>query len=155
MYEVADLNVSTFFFFKDQTYKGRCVVAYKGHAKEISNIPVEELPLFAEDLAKAVKVIETVFNPDKINYGAFGDKLPHLHFHLVPKYENGSNWGDVFAITPDPKVHLSEEEYRSVKTSFRSIKRILITIIYTLLVVFIRTSTLCPVRLFYFHTRQK
>jgi diadenosine tetraphosphate (Ap4A) HIT family hydrolase len=27
------------------------------------------------------------FKPDKINYGAFGDKIPHLHMHLVPKHE--------------------------------------------------------------------
>lgn len=119
MYEVAELNVSTFFFFKDQTYKGRCVIAYKGHAKEISNIPANELPFFVEDLAKAVKAMETVFNPDKINYGAFGDKLPHLHFHLVPKYENGPSWGDVFAITPDPKVHLTEDKYQQYISQLR------------------------------------
>jgi len=112
MFEIAKLKVSTFFFFKDQTYKGRCVIAYNGHAKELSDIPVNELPLFAEDLAKAVKAIETVFNPDKINYASFGDKLPHLHFHLVPKYKNGPSWGGAFAITPDPTIHLQENEYQ-------------------------------------------
>ena len=30
-----------------------------------------------------------IFNPDKVNYGAYGDTGHHLHFHLVPKYKDG------------------------------------------------------------------
>ncbi|MDC0610763.1 HIT family protein [Vibrio sp.] len=119
MYEIAELSVSTFFFFKDQTYKGRCIIAYKDHAKELTDIPAEDLPLFAQDMAKAVKAMEAVFKPDKINYAAFGDKLHHLHFHLVPKYEDGPAWGGVFAITPDPKVHLQEDEYQQYISQLR------------------------------------
>ncbi len=30
--------------------------------------------------------------------------------HLVPKYKEGDEWGDVFAMNPG-KIFLSEEEY--------------------------------------------
>ena len=38
---------------------------------------------------------------------AFGH---HLHFHLVPKYKDGFEWGGVFAMNPKA-VTLSQEEY--------------------------------------------
>jgi diadenosine tetraphosphate (Ap4A) HIT family hydrolase len=67
-------------------------------------------------LAKSARAIQKVYRPDKINYAAFGDKMPHLHFHLTPKYRDGFEWGDVFAMNPKLK-HLSDDEYaQAVKT---------------------------------------
>ena len=37
--------------------------------------------------------------------------MPHLHFHLVPKYEDGPGWGGTFEMMPSPKVLLTDEEY--------------------------------------------
>ena len=34
MIEVAQLSVSRVFLFKEQTYRGRCLVAYKDHGSE-------------------------------------------------------------------------------------------------------------------------
>lgn len=50
-----------------------------------------------------------IFNPDKVNYVAYGDTGHHLHFHLVPKYKDGYEWGSVFAKNPGEKT-LSDEE---------------------------------------------
>ena len=55
------------------------------------------------DVARAAKAIKRAFGPDKINYGAYSDKLPHLHVHLVPKYEGGPNWGAPFEMMPANK----------------------------------------------------
>ncbi|MFQ8729698.1 MAG: HIT family protein [Enterocloster bolteae] len=33
------------------------------------------------------RAVHKVFQPDKVNYGAYGDTGHHLHFHIVPKYE--------------------------------------------------------------------
>ena len=50
-----------------------------------------------------------IFNPDKVNYGAYGDTGHHFHFHLVSKYKDGYEWGGVFAMNPGEKT-LSDEE---------------------------------------------
>ena len=39
------------------------------------------------------EVLHELFHPDKINFGAYGDTMHHLHFHLVPKYRDGFEWG--------------------------------------------------------------
>ena len=113
MFKVADLSVSELFFFKEQTHPGRCIVAVKGHAEEIFDLSESDRAAFIADIAKAAKAIKLAFGPDKINYGAFGDKRPsHLHMHLVPKYENQAAWGAVFEMNPG-KVYLSDEEYKA------------------------------------------
>ena len=38
MIEVAQLSVSRVFIFKEQTYKGRCLVAYKDHVDEMNEL---------------------------------------------------------------------------------------------------------------------
>ena len=83
--------------FKDQSHKGRMVVAYKkDHVAEIADLSKEELDLFMADVIKTVKIMRKLFNPDRVNYGAFSDTLGHLHIHLVPKYEGGFEWGGTF-----------------------------------------------------------
>lgn len=113
MIEICELKVSTLYLFREQSYKGRCIVAYKGHVNELFELEDNELELFMKDVKRAAKVLQKVFAPNKINYGAYSDKLPHLHFHLVPKYEDGPNWGSTFEMNPG-KVLLREEEYKEM-----------------------------------------
>ena len=35
MVEVCDLSVSSLFVFREQTYAGRCLVAYRSHVNEL------------------------------------------------------------------------------------------------------------------------
>lgn len=110
MIKIADLKVSQVFLFKEQSYTGRCNVVYKEHAVELYELSPKERAAFFEDVAKVAKAIATVFEPNKINYGAYSDTLSHLHMHLVPKYADGYGFGSVFEMNPQ-KTYLSESEY--------------------------------------------
>ena len=110
MIEITPLQVSTLYLFKEQTYRGRCVVAYHGHVNELFELSDTELALFTQDVARAARAMKKAFNPAKINYGAYSDKLPHLHMHLVPKYADGPAWGTTFTMMPEPKQLLSDAE---------------------------------------------
>ncbi len=112
MIPIAPLQVSTLYLFKEQTYQGRCIVALNDHVKELFLLDSDSQKLFTEDLAKAAKALNDTFAPDKINYAAYGDKVTHLHFHLVPKYENGPQWGQVFDMMPAEKILLADSEYQ-------------------------------------------
>ena len=107
---VCELNVSTLILFREQSHPGRCIVAYKDHVSELVNLSDEERNAYFADIDRAAKAIHAAFHPDKINYGAYGDTGCHLHFHLVPKYRDGFEWGGVFAMNPGA-VKLSEAEY--------------------------------------------
>lgn len=110
MIEVAKLSVSRLFIFKEQTYHGRCLVAYDEHVDDLNQLTDEARNAFMADVARVTRAMQKVFNPDKINYGAYADTLSHLHFHLVPKYQGGPDFGGVFQMNPK-KVYLTNEEY--------------------------------------------
>ena len=42
MIEIAQLSVSRVFLFKEQTYRGRCLVAYKDHANDLNELSDED-----------------------------------------------------------------------------------------------------------------
>ena len=66
------------------------------------------------DVRRVAKAMHLAFNPDKLNFGAYGDKMPHLHFHLVPKYASDPyEFGGVFAMNPG-RTELTDAEYKQV-----------------------------------------
>lgn len=107
---VCDLQVSSLILFKEQSKLGRFVVAYKDHVGEIVELSDEDRNAFMADVVKVSRAIHEAFQPDKVNYGAYGDTGRHLHMHLVPKYKDGDEWGGVFQMNPG-KVLLTEEGY--------------------------------------------
>ena len=113
MIEVAKLSVSRVFIFKEQTYHGRCLVAYKDHVDDLNLLSDDDRNAFMADVAKVTRAMQKVFNPAKINYGAYADTLEHLHFHLIPKYVDGPDFGGVFRMNPK-EVYLSDAEYQEM-----------------------------------------
>ena len=113
MIKIADLSVSRVFLFKEQTYHGRCLVAYDGHVNDLNELSDSQRNAFMADVTKVTRAMQKVFNPEKINYGAYSDTLCHLHFHLVPKYVGGPDFGGVFRMNPQ-ETYLTDAEYQEM-----------------------------------------
>ena len=118
MIPIADLSVSRAFLFKEQTYRGRCLVAYNGHVNDLNELDDEQRNAFMADVARVTRAMQRVFNPEKSNYGAYSDKLSHLHFHLAPKYVGGPDYGGTFRMNPG-EVYLSDKEYEEMVNAIR------------------------------------
>ena len=117
--KICELPASKVYLFKEQSHKGRVIVASKLHVSEITALTDEERNQFFADVDHVAKALHRIFSPTKVNYGAYGDTGHHLHFHLVPKYSNDEfEWGGVFAMNPK-RVFLSEEEYAELVETLR------------------------------------
>lgn len=116
---ICDLSVSMLVLFKEQSHRGRCIVAYKDHISELTDLTDEQRNAYFADVAKASKAIHAAFAPDKVNYGAYGDSGHHLHMHLVPKYKDGFEWNTTFEMNPQ-KVFLSDAEYKDIMEKIKS-----------------------------------
>ena len=114
MIEICPLQVSTLFLFREQTHRGRCVVALNAHQTELFRLDDETLCAFSRDTARAAAAVQRAFEPDKINYAIYGDLVPHLHYHIVPKYRDGVSWGKPFELNPPDKTLLGDEGYQAV-----------------------------------------
>jgi diadenosine tetraphosphate (Ap4A) HIT family hydrolase len=108
--KICELPASKVYLFKEQSHKGRCIVASKFHVSEMIELSEEERNAFFADVNKVSNAIHNAFHPDKVNYGAYGDTGHHLHFHLVPKYKDEFEWGGTFAMDPK-QTTLSDQEY--------------------------------------------
>jgi ATP adenylyltransferase len=115
---VCELSVSSVILFKEQSKKGRFVVAYKDHVSEIVNITEEERNAFMADVTKVAKAIHETFQLDKLNYGMYGDTGCHLHMHLVPKYKDKDEWGGTFQMNPQ-KTFLTDDEYSELAEALK------------------------------------
>ena len=119
MLDVCELPYSIVYLFRDQKNKGRCVVAFKGHKTEYFQLTPEENAGYFADVAKVAKVLDELYHPDKINYATYGDGMPHVHVHIVPKYKGGVSWGQPFSDSL-PKVLLTDAEYDAMIADLRA-----------------------------------
>ena len=118
--KIAELAASKVYLFKEQSHKGRVIVASKRHVGEIVDLDRRERQAFMDDVARVASALHKLFNPQKVNYGAYGDTCAHLHFHLVPKYADDEfEWGGVFAMNPNRK-YLSEAEYADLVAKIKA-----------------------------------
>lgn len=108
---ICELTYSSVYLFKNQAYRGRCVVAFKQHAEELFELDDEEIKGFMRDTKRVCRAVADVVEPEKINLGMYGDTCKHVHFHVVPKQKDGLDFGTTFQMQPQPPVYLQEEEY--------------------------------------------
>lgn len=119
MIEVASTPAATIYLNRDQKHPGRCIVALNSHKTEYFQMSDSERNAFFEAVARTAEAIDKVFHPNKINYATFGDLVPHVHVHLVPKYEGGLQWGSPFDDSVEKKL-LTESEYAEMIDKLRN-----------------------------------
>lgn len=107
-YQVCEMESGILYVFKEQSHPGRCILAHKKHVSELIDLTDEERNLFFADVARVSRAIHQVFQPDKVNYGAYGDTGFHLHMHLVPKYKDGFEWGKTFEMNPGKQMQTDD-----------------------------------------------
>lgn len=118
-YFCCEMESSNVYIFKEQSHPGRVIVAHKKHVSEIIELTDEERNQFFKDINTVSNAIHKVFNPDKVNYGAYGDTGHHLHFHLVPKYKDDYEWNGVFLMNPGIKI-ASDAECEEIAKKLRA-----------------------------------
>src|SRR5947209_13407201 len=70
-----------------QYYHGYCILVYRFHATELSQLGVEDRLNFLDELCILAKAIEDCVQPKKMNYEMLGNQTPHMHWHLIPRFK--------------------------------------------------------------------
>ena len=83
---VARLETSNLRLAKNQYVRGYCVLTLREHATELEQLSPEKQAALMRDLARAGAAIARVFKPDKMNYQLLGNLVPHIHWHITPRY---------------------------------------------------------------------
>ena len=65
--KICELPSSKVYLFKEQSHKGRVIVAHKKHVSEIVELTAEERAAYMEDINHVAEALHKAFHPQKIN----------------------------------------------------------------------------------------
>jgi diadenosine tetraphosphate (Ap4A) HIT family hydrolase len=85
-HRIAELAVSTAALFPDQTFRGRCLVTLREHYTELFQLTPAMRTAFVEDVSRVAEALSRALKPIKLNYELLGNQVPHMHWHIIPRF---------------------------------------------------------------------
>jgi diadenosine tetraphosphate (Ap4A) HIT family hydrolase len=76
----------------DTLYPGFCRVIHNRHIIEMTDLPPAGSSQMMMSVCKVEQAIRDVMAPDKINLASFGNAVPHLHWHVIPRWRNDAHF---------------------------------------------------------------
>lgn len=93
-------------------YPGFCRVILKRHAREMADLGEGERDgLMAVVFAVEAAVRETM-QPHKMNLASLGNMTPHVHWHIVPRFEDDRHFPDPIWAVPQREGVVPPERAR-------------------------------------------
>jgi diadenosine tetraphosphate (Ap4A) HIT family hydrolase len=72
----------------DADYPGFCRVVWQRHVAEMTDLdPAERRHLMSVVFA-AESAVRATARPDKVNLASLGNQVPHLHWHIIPRWRD-------------------------------------------------------------------
>ena len=73
-------------------YPGFLRVIVKDHIKEMTNLPTAGQAALMRVVFAAEAALREVMQPDKINIASLGNVVPHLHWHVIARFDWDSHF---------------------------------------------------------------
>ena len=67
-------------------YAGFCRVIWTAHVKEMTDLAIDDREHVMHVVLAVESVLRGELNPLKINLASLGNMVPHLHWHVIPRY---------------------------------------------------------------------
>lgn len=89
----------------DAHYPGFCRVILNRHVKEMTDLDEAERAQLMHAVFAVESAVREVVQPDKINLASLGNMVPHVHWHIIPRFANDRHfpnpiWGEAKRETP-------------------------------------------------------
>ena len=121
---VAKLAASSWYLPHNQMYRGHSVLVFDTrHVTRIDQLSAAEWRDYSTDLHRATRVTVSVCKPDHLNVESLGNIMPHLHWHVIPRYKDDGRWRQpIWA--PDaasqPERRLAEDDRAKLLAALRA-----------------------------------
>lgn len=102
-------------------FPGYCRVIWHSHVREMSDLTVADQRHVLDVVLALERAIRKVMVPDKINLAALGNMTPHLHWHVIPRWQDDSHFPDAIwasarrevPMRPRPQVSVLQSALRA------------------------------------------
>jgi diadenosine tetraphosphate (Ap4A) HIT family hydrolase len=84
---------------EDPHYGGFCRVILNRHIKEMTDLDTYQRTKLMVTVFAVEAAVRAIVQPDKINLASLGNVVPHLHWHVIPRFEDDRHfpnpiWGE-------------------------------------------------------------
>jgi diadenosine tetraphosphate (Ap4A) HIT family hydrolase len=76
----------------DANYPGFCRVIWNAHVSEMTDLPPAGRSILMRTVCQVETALREVLRPDKINLASLGNMVPHLHWHLIPRFRDDAHF---------------------------------------------------------------
>lgn len=82
------------FLVDDPDYPGFCRVVWNEHIAEMTDLSETDRAEVMGVVWRVEMCIRKIMRPDKVNLASLGNMVPHIHWHIIPRYANDRNFPD-------------------------------------------------------------
>jgi len=76
----------------DAQYPGFCRVIWNAHVAEMTDLKPEERSVLMKAVCQVESALRVVMQAEKINLASLGNMVPHLHWHLIPRFSDDAHF---------------------------------------------------------------
>ena len=76
----------------DPAYPGFCRVIWNEHVKEMSDLAQADRMMLNDAVWHVELALRDVMAPGKVNVASLGNVVPHLHWHVIPRYADDAHF---------------------------------------------------------------
>lgn len=106
----------------DANYPGFCRVIWNAHVKEMTDLAIPDRSAMMQAVCKVEQAIREVMQPHKINLASLGNMVPHLHWHVIPRYQDDAHFPSPVWTTTD-RTSAEVEAKRALLPALRDVIR--------------------------------
>jgi hypothetical protein len=99
----------------DLDLPGFCRVIWNRHVPEMTDLTGGEREHLMTLVFAVEKAMRHVMHPDKINVASLGNMVPHIHWHVIPRFKDdaffpGTVWSNKTQETPVPLLAMRQQK---------------------------------------------
>ncbi|MDR3430161.1 MULTISPECIES: HIT family protein [Silvimonas] len=102
----------------DPDYPGFCRVILNRHVAEMTDLPAQERDWLMEVVFAVEHAVRDTLHPDKINLASLGNMVPHVHWHVIPRWKTDRHFPAAVWAAPQnehPQLPISAAMIESLK----------------------------------------
>ncbi len=105
---------------RDQFFPGYTLLFTKNHVTELFHLDRDLRSALMEEVSLVAEALFSVYKPAKMNYELLGNMVPHIHWHIVPRFSSEPLWPRPIWAGPHEEVMLAPHEYHTQIELIRS-----------------------------------
>jgi diadenosine tetraphosphate (Ap4A) HIT family hydrolase len=109
----------------DPDLPGFCRVVWNHHVAEMTDLSYGEREHLMTLVFAVEEAVRHVMHPDKVNLAALGNMVPHIHWHVIPRYQDdafypGSAWSKKIQVTPTSVFTVRQQQAMKLPAAIKA-----------------------------------